>query len=53
MIPKLWSIANNDGTIDSLAQLNNDQNKGILGITDNHHEAGNVMGLLDCNRIQW
>ncbi|PAK43922.1 GyrI-like domain-containing protein [Peribacillus simplex] len=43
MIPKLWSIANNDGTIDSLAQLNNDQNKGILGITDNHHEAENVM----------
>ncbi|MBX9956470.1 hypothetical protein H7T43_16335 [Peribacillus simplex] len=30
VIPKLWSIANNDGTIDSLAQLNNDQNKGML-----------------------
>ena len=30
VIPKLWGKVNNDGTIDSLAQLNNGQNKGIL-----------------------
>ncbi|MGE7607189.1 GyrI-like domain-containing protein [Peribacillus frigoritolerans] len=41
--PKLWSKANNDGIIDTLAQLNNGQNKGILGITDTHQEAENIM----------
>ena len=44
LIPKLWSKANNDGTIDSLAQLINGQNQGLLGITDNYQEAENVMG---------
>jgi AraC family transcriptional regulator len=43
VIPKLWSKANNDGTIDSLAQLNNGQIKGLLGITDNDREVENVM----------
>ncbi|KAB2334896.1 AraC family transcriptional regulator [Cytobacillus depressus] len=43
VIPKLWSRANSDGTIDSLAQLNNGQIKGLLGITDNNKETENFM----------
>lgn len=43
VIPKLWSKANTDGTIDLLAHLNNGQMKGLLGITDNYQEIENVM----------
>ncbi|WP_318503064.1 GyrI-like domain-containing protein [Bacillus sp. T3] len=35
-IPKLWGKVAQDGTLDSLAELNSGSIKGILGITDNY-----------------
>lgn len=43
VIPKLWSKANHDGTLDVLAELNNGPIKGLLGITDNYREAEDMM----------
>jgi AraC family transcriptional regulator len=42
-IPKMWSKANVDGTIDTLNQLNNGQIKGLLGITDHYRAEEDVM----------
>jgi AraC family transcriptional regulator len=43
VIPNLWGKAYSDGTIASLAEMNNGQIKGVLGITENYQAAENIM----------
>lgn len=42
-IPKLWGKVAQDGTLDSLAKLNNGPVEGILGMTDNYREKDDML----------
>ncbi len=42
-IPKLWGKVAQDGTLETLARLNNGPVEGVLGITDNYRESDDTM----------